>query len=304
MNSAGEGGGAASSTFDEFEKVKEMFKTQFGGVEDEYLNTSVNAYIKSKNFYDFKRICVELYKNNIPMVNPGIAGDMFFNKDGNKVNIQTYLDHYYETEKKLKVYFELSSAIQNGDIEKIQLALINGAKPKHIEIKGIKFNPLHLAVSQENADVVHFLLKSGADPNELFGTETELMHAAQKGNAKIVKILLCAGADTKMKNKNGETASDIALEWGEYKIKKIIDKFQIKNMTHFVTHILHECDNFYDGEFIDDLNEYNAPLPPPNDNLDAPPPPPNNNLGGRSRKSRKTHKNKKNKRKTRRHKKN
>jgi ankyrin repeat protein len=52
---------------------------------------------------------------------------------------------------------------------------------------------------------------------------TPLMRAAGEGHGPIVNLLLSAGADKTVKNRDGETARDIAHEHHHYPIVRTLD---------------------------------------------------------------------------------
>ncbi|HEY5345446.1 MAG TPA: ankyrin repeat domain-containing protein [Verrucomicrobiae bacterium] len=72
--------------------------------------------------------------------------------------------------------------------------------------------PLHHACYNGNSAVVKLLLdQQGIELNTIdVDNYTPLMWAARKGNSEIVALLLKAGADPSIKNKNGETAFSMA----------------------------------------------------------------------------------------------
>jgi len=49
---------------------------------------------------------------------------------------------------------------------------------------------------------------------------TVLMHAAVKGDADTVKLLLAKGADPTPKNADGKSAAEIAMEYKHHKSRK------------------------------------------------------------------------------------
>ncbi len=96
-----------------------------------------------------------------------------------------------------------------------------------VSLDGISFRgrtALSYAAVEGHADVVRFLLESGADPNtrmnalgaavfEMRG-ETALMQAARAGKLESVKALLAKGADPRLTDWNGDDAYLMAYEAG------------------------------------------------------------------------------------------
>ena len=72
--------------------------------------------------------------------------------------------------------------------------------------------PLYTASQNGQTEIVHELLKAGADPNVALGEDrdTPLMVACCFGYLAVAKLLLYFGADSSLKNSSGETALAIA----------------------------------------------------------------------------------------------
>lgn len=88
--------------------------------------------------------------------------------------------------------------------------------------------PLHMAASRGLGDI-QSLLDRGAMVNVADNRGWTPLHvAAAGGNMEAVRILLEAGADRTIKNKRGETASDLARKKGRREVADAIDGFQAK----------------------------------------------------------------------------
>lgn len=84
------------------------------------------------------------------------------------------------------------------------------------------------AASEE--DRLQFLINKGADINYLNNKgETALMQAARLNSLYKTETLLKTGADTKIKNKNGKMAVDIAVSAGNDYIAEIISEHMKKD---------------------------------------------------------------------------
>ncbi|MBU3693290.1 MAG: ankyrin repeat domain-containing protein [Rhodocyclaceae bacterium] len=77
------------------------------------------------------------------------------------------------------------------------------------------WTPLHYAAHQGDARIVELLLKAGANPDarSANGT-TPLMMGAMSGVPEVARALLKAGADPKLRNVNQDRAEDLALKRG------------------------------------------------------------------------------------------
>jgi ankyrin repeat protein len=97
-------------------------------------------------------------------------------------------------------------AAHHDDLEIVELLLRAGASARAANRYGV--TPLSLACTNGNAAIVALLLKAGADPDApLPGGETPLMTAARTGTLRSVKALLDAGARPDGKDdRRGQTA--------------------------------------------------------------------------------------------------
>ena len=100
------------------------------------------------------------------------------------------------------------SAILRGDLQalKVEISenplLVKAADAQQLTL-------LHIAADRGFADIVRFLIFSGADLNACDANkETPLHLAAVSGHAEVVKILIEAGSDRSLKNTDGETAAE------------------------------------------------------------------------------------------------
>lgn len=114
----------------------------------------------------------------------------------------------------------LSSAIVFGDIPLIQLLLQHGVNVNGPIGRGS--TPLILSVLSSQAKF-DLLLASGADIHLTDNLKRTVLHeAAYYGCKTMVGILIKAGADPNVKDKNGYTAIDCATERGHNNIVKLL----------------------------------------------------------------------------------
>lgn len=96
------------------------------------------------------------------------------------------------------------------------------AQPYHPQCR----TPLMAACAAGNLNTARLLLESGANINAqspLNGT-TALIEAASLGDPKIVALLLDKGADPQLKNKNNQTALDVAKQKSNTKAAAILEQ--------------------------------------------------------------------------------
>ena len=86
----------------------------------------------------------------------------------------------------------LVTACAEGDFEFVQTLIKAGINVNGIGSKG--FTPLMMAASENNVEVVEYLLAKGADVNQVSGGWTALIEAADEGSLESMEVLLREGA--------------------------------------------------------------------------------------------------------------
>jgi len=105
----------------------------------------------------------------------------------------------------------LIGAARSGDATEIRKLIADGADPNERDRSVTGWPPIVHAVHKHQLAAVAALIESGADVNATSdGGTTALMMAASYGHADMVKLLLAHGANTRLKDRNGETALDLA----------------------------------------------------------------------------------------------
>lgn len=100
-----------------------------------------------------------------------------------------------------------------GHTEVVRFLLESGADVDTPSRNGLKVTPLNSAAAGRHYEIAMLLLERGANPNmRQSGDFVPLHAAAQNGQIEMVKILLQYGADKDLKNADGKTARDLALE--------------------------------------------------------------------------------------------
>ncbi|KAK7074366.1 hypothetical protein SK128_009451 [Halocaridina rubra] len=132
-------------------------------------------------------------------------------------NEKEYLNKLLTTTNNIKKA-PLHIAARTGSVKVLKMLIGNGADATAIDEDG--YTPLHVAVENNNDDVVDELLKHQENKNENFSDlldvpnnaqKTSLHFAAHTGNLDIFKRLLEAGADITAIDKDGFTPLHIAV---------------------------------------------------------------------------------------------
>ncbi len=113
----------------------------------------------------------------------------------------------------------LSSAVQEGSLEKVRLLLAIGANPNKADSDG--WTPLHQALYCEHDEIVKLLIAKSADVNAQVEryTDTPLHRAVSKDSAE---YLLKRGASINAKDSRGRTPLDAALDNGNWETAEFL----------------------------------------------------------------------------------
>ena len=123
----------------------------------------------------------------------------------------------------------LMYAASNGNAEIVKMLLSAGANPNAENYFG--WISLVNAAFYGHAEVAKMLLAAGANPNVATNDErkagkTVLMFAAEEGYDEVVKILLSAGANPNATANDGDTALDVAKEYGYSETIAVLQNFR------------------------------------------------------------------------------
>lgn len=114
----------------------------------------------------------------------------------------------------------LHIAAQKGLLDVVQLLLEKGANPNVTSFMGD--TPLFWAVEESHFTIAKALLDAGAHVNAGGLLGSPLHHAARKGRADIVKLLISRGANVNAKDPGGATPLDVAVMHNQTRVIKIL----------------------------------------------------------------------------------
>jgi len=120
---------------------------------------------------------------------------------------------YEKSMNTLKDIQKFWQAIDNNDLEAIKYLL----REININVQnGDGDTPLHLAVRKNHLEIIHFLIKKGADLNLANNIGKSPLHlAAGLGSLELTKILIGAGATLDIRDLSGQSPFHLAT-WGQH----------------------------------------------------------------------------------------
>jgi uncharacterized protein len=109
-------------------------------------------------------------------------------------------------------YMEFTGAVTEGNLKVVKKYV--EADPKILEEKFFAWEPLQMAASHNQLEIVKYLIKKGADLNYAHPVEktTALHLAAYAGFKDVVKALADGGADINKKMKGGMSIVHVVRE--------------------------------------------------------------------------------------------
>ena len=117
----------------------------------------------------------------------------------------------------------LAVAATGGRLEIVEQLLRAHASPSHADRHGD--TPLHAAAAAGQSAVVAALLRVAATPDTINERgDTALIAASRGGHTETCKVLLAAGTKTSLRNKDRQTAADVARNRGFAPLADLIEK--------------------------------------------------------------------------------
>lgn len=90
------------------------------------------------------------------------------------------------------------------------------------------YTALYWTVFSNHTEIVHKLLRKGADVNLQNRYHWTPLHAAaQEGNTDIIEDLLQDGADASILNSKGQTALDVALIFSKEEAARLLERYWV-----------------------------------------------------------------------------
>ncbi|CAL1285639.1 unnamed protein product [Larinioides sclopetarius] len=128
---------------------------------------------------------------------------------------------------KYEISIELKRELLNTAVRINHKHVVSTLLERGFEING-DAKPLHVAVRRKNYDMVHFLLKKGANPNILEKDKYTPLHIATiLGDAEMVEILLSEMADIPIESKFISSATQIAVLTNQSNVIKILLQLKV-----------------------------------------------------------------------------
>lgn len=190
-------------------------------------NTDIN-HIESGINYEITEACSLLHKDPNDINIPDTAKCLsilkkHFNKENSNIKINSYCKNKVGVETS---WSPLIACIYVGFSEGVNYLLEQGADPNFCGKDG--FSPLSIAAQKTKLAIPLKLIKKGAKVNfrDIRG-KTALMQACEVGNLDLVKILLEAQADIKIKSNDQKDCLSFAMEKEKFNIVRYIENYYL-----------------------------------------------------------------------------
>ena len=139
-----------------------------------------------------------------------------------------------------------------GNLEYVKECINNGANLNRVyDNYGKKYNPLLIAIENNNFNIINYFVNNGADLNHFSKNRTILMHLLKNNNLsdkRVADVLLSKGASINLKNVLGLSALDYAVYEGNYNAVKylLLNNAKITNKTFRMLTKYHDNENYID----------------------------------------------------------
>ena len=128
--------------------------------------------------------------------------------------------------------------IPDGDMNAVKRHVRSGASIN--QILPNKGTPLIVAALYNKADIVEYLLAMKAEVGSQSNNKSALHYAAQNGNVEITRMLLDAGADSKVMDENGMTPFQLAVMDNQNEVCRLLGKNDSERTMEQETRLIYE----------------------------------------------------------------
>ena len=126
-------------------------------------------------------------------------------------------------DKNYSDYTPLMAASWAGNYKIVKALIKRNVDLNEISDDGYGYSALWSALSNNQLKIAKYLIRHGADVNLIYINRYTVLHLATRNKQReIVKLLLSKNADASIKNNEGKTPIDIAIELGD---KELVDLF-------------------------------------------------------------------------------
>jgi ankyrin repeat protein len=126
-------------------------------------------------------------------------------------------------------YLDLTDAISTGNTKVVKKYM--DADPSLINQKFFAWEPLQMAASHGNLDIVKYLIAKGADKNYVHpaSQNTAFHMAAFSGNVELIKFLAASGVDVNLKLKGDVSLIRYFRDQGQPDMVKLMESVGVKD---------------------------------------------------------------------------
>ncbi len=126
-------------------------------------------------------------------------------------------------------YLDLTDALSTGNTKVVKKYM--DADPSLVNQKFFAWEPLQMAASKGNLDIVKYLVAKGADKNYVHpaSQNTAFHMAAFSGNVELIKFLAASGADVNLKLKGDVSLVRYFRDQGQPDMVKLMESLGVKD---------------------------------------------------------------------------
>lgn len=161
--------------------------------------------------------------NQVPRMSAELPLGLVLEKPDNSKAAELLITYGAETTQPIFYFL----AQNENNLDALRFLITHGADVDSYNKTGLGIygrRPLTIAAGANNIQAVRLLLENGADPNvtEYHANNTAIMYAIKNKNFEMIKLLLENGARTDIKNFEGKTALEFAIEHAGHDIEVLL----------------------------------------------------------------------------------